>query len=186
LPRAPSQHTARLHERTELREPRIARQSLLITKIYLLHDHGYLQQSVHKIENRIVNPSPGASCVIFQQRGARKTSVKTSQSKPVSLPLLRIRCLNPIPETRPEIHQRIPNRRHLPVKHGDHTRQIVRSEYEVVVLVIVVNQRGPVRISGKILLQPVSQALDRGNLVGAGVVVALGPTFDLAPHVALW
>src|SRR6185369_11144024 len=38
---------------------------------------------------------------------------------------------------------------------------------------------------GKILVQPLSELLDRGNVVRAGVVVALSPAFNLALHVAL-
>ena len=132
---------ASLHERTELREARVARQSLLISEIDLLHDHRDLQQSIRKIENRIVNASPRAPRVVFDQLRARETPGNTRQPKTISLPLLRIRRLNPVTKTRPEIHQRIANRRHLPIKHGNHTRQIVRSENEIVVLVIVMNER---------------------------------------------
>ncbi len=35
-------------------------------------------------------------------------------------------------------------------------------------------------------MQPVSEALDRWNVIGAGVVVTFGPTFYLALHVTLW
>src|SRR3954451_4033562 len=75
--RATGQYTARLHKSPELREPRVACQSFLISKIDLLYDHGDLQQSIHKIENGIVNPSPSSLHVVLEQLSPRKAPGQT-------------------------------------------------------------------------------------------------------------
>src|SRR6185369_13906680 len=87
LDRALRQLTARLHKSTELSEPRIARQSLLITKVDLLHDHRDLQQPVRKIKYRLTNCLPRASRIMLQQLVARQTPWQRGQSKSISLPL---------------------------------------------------------------------------------------------------
>ena len=66
--------SARMDERAEPYEPRIARQPFLITKVDLLHDHRDLQQPIRKIKNGIIDAPASASGVVLEQLSTRETS----------------------------------------------------------------------------------------------------------------
>ena len=84
-----------------------------------------------------------------------------------------IGCLGPVGERRSQIHERISNRGHFPVEESHNVGQVGRIENEVVEFEVVVNQARPGRL-GRPMSRPATRpAVQRRNLVRAGVLIAL-------------
>ncbi len=179
------QLAAGFDESAELSEAWIFGESFLVTSVDLLNDDGDFQESVGVVENRIGNFAAGATRVVVEQFVAREVAGKFGQHETILLPFFGVSWFDPIAKRCAEIHQRIADRRHFPIEHGDNVRQIVRRKNEVVVLVIVVNQSAGRRISGKMFVQPRGEFFYVRNVVRTRVVVTFGPTFHLSFDVTL-
>ena len=97
---------------------------------------------------------------------------------------LRVVRLDPVAERRAQVHERVADRGHLPVEHGDDPRQVVGVEHQVVELVIIVDQCRT-RLARPVRRQPGRGPFQAGDFVGPGISVAPGPARHLALDVAL-
>ena len=93
--------------------------------------------------------------------------------------------LGPVGQGRPQVHERVADRGHLPVEDGDDPGQVAGVEDEVVKLEVVVDQGRRGRLGRPVRGQPGRGPFQVGDVVGAGVLVALDPAGHLALDVAL-
>ena len=82
----------------------------------------------------------------------------------------------------PRSIERVADRGHLPIQNGDDPRQVLGIEHEVVVLVVVVDERG-VRFRRHVVGQPLRDSIHLRERIGLGVGVAIDPARHLARDV---
>ena len=91
-----------------------------------------------------------------------------------SAQLVAIPLLDPVGERSAEIEQRIADRRHLPVEHAEHLREVLRGEHDVVELEVVVNQRRPALLR-QVIREPARGLIDQGPSSDQSLAQAFSP-----------
>src|SRR6202034_4517811 len=137
-----------------------------------------------QIEDHVVEAAAGRQSIALSQLSTRQSSRNGGGRRADFLQFVGVAGVGPISQGCAQIGQRITQRTHLPVQNSDDLCNVIRVEYDVVVLIVVVNQRGVAR-RWKVMREPRGNASDFRQVVSGCIVIALDTSLHLAFEVAL-
>src|SRR5258707_8455595 len=156
----------------------------MIAIVDLLDDDSELEPGKSEKERDLGNIATGFLSVEFDECSPRKTAGLGCGTRTIFLQFVRIGGVDPIRQGSAEIRKRIADGAHLPVKHSNDFCDVIRIENNIVVFVVVVDERSA---SGgrNVLLHPLGDFFYFRMIVRFGAVVAFDPAADLTFEVAL-
>ncbi len=167
----------------EVLERGIGGVSVVIAVVDLLGDHGEPEQTEDLVEAPVVHRQSGSLGVVLDDLA---TGEHAGQIRRLSLGGEHHRVvvgLHPVRERRPQVHERVADRREFPVEHRNRPQRVVLVEDDVVDTEVSVHDRRR-DIGGLRLVEPADDAGEIGHVVGPGQLVALRPARDLPRNVS--
>src|SRR6266478_6394408 len=164
---------------SESSESFVLRPALGISLVDLLGHHRRLEQREAGVEQHRRQLAAGGARVLLHHLLPGQAARQEGRPEGERLQGLGVALLYPVTERSPQIHQRVPHGGHLPVQQAEHPRRIAGVEDQVVVLEVVVDERGPA-LRRHPPGEPARDLLHFRHVLRARVLPALRPSLDLA------